>query len=206
MKKFSLMSAAAVAALASGASTETEDDGDAGPAPGATPAPSPAPSPTDEGPKKTTEKSEAADEVVDVVAASDVQKIAADAKAAGFAEANTRMGAVFASDEGKADPSTAAFLLANSHASADTIIGQLKAKAPAAAPAAKQTVPDTNVDLGKPAGQDPKALAEEGAPKGDDPWGDTIAQHAADTSPFIPSADAGKEGNVTTPALPRTGN
>src|SRR3546814_7378848 len=62
-----------------------------------------------------------------VVAAADAQALIADADGKGFARANARMTTVFASDEGKASPSLAAFMLANSQAEAPAIIEQLKA-------------------------------------------------------------------------------
>jgi hypothetical protein len=76
----------------------------------------------------------------DFVTVADAVAAATEAKAeghkAGFAAANARMGAVLGSDAGKANPAMAAFMLTNTEASAETIIGQLATMpAGAAAPA-----------------------------------------------------------------------
>jgi len=219
--KFSLMSRAAVAALAAGSAAAADDsnDADAGPEPGKGGSDASPPSndaPADTGADKTSDKGDAGDDkgadakggdVQQVVAASDVTALMSEAEAKGFAAANARMSTVMASEEGKANPSTAAFLLANSHANAEAIIAQMKSNPAPAASGSTEPIANTNVDLGK--GVDPKALADEGPDKKavDDSWDEALADRAAANAPIIPAAHAGNgEGHVTTRALPRTGN
>jgi len=240
------MSRAAVAALAAGSAAAADDsnDADAGPEPGKGGSDASPPSngaPADTGADKTSDKGDAGDDkgadakggdVQQVVAASDVTALMSEAEAKGFAAANARMSTVMASEEGKAKPSTAAFLLANSHANAEAIIAQMKSNpgpATSGVPAdsaqiataalqayldemkggsgSTEPIANTNVDLGK--GVDPKALADEGPDKKavDDSWDEALADRAAANAPIIPAAHAGNgEGHVTTRALPRTGN
>lgn len=212
--KFKLLTASALAALSSSAAGGDEDDVDAGPEP-QTPAPdqgdeTPADKPADGGGEKTTDKSTASDEVA-VVAAADAQQLATDAHAKGFAEANTRMSAVFDSEEGQKNPSLAAFMLANTSASAEAIIGKLKTQPAAAGSSAggSQAIPDTNVDLGS--GTDPKALAEgKGSGGGEkDGWDEAAAKTAASYGygSSAPVVAAQPQGNtITVPACPPTGN
>jgi hypothetical protein len=213
--KFTLLSRAAAAALAAGNANGGDDD--AGPEPGKgaadgasdptpapspapTPAPSPAPTPSDGGASTTDEKS-ANSAPVDVVAAADVKALTAEAHAKGFAEANARMKAVFDSPEGKADASTAAFLLATSSGSADDIIGHLKGRSPAPAPTA--AIPNTGVTIAT----DPKALAEAGdAADVDKSWDAALEKRAAGTAPIVPAANAANQGTIAARAIPRTGN
>src|SRR3546814_10991232 len=107
--KFTLRSRAAVAALAAGGVAASGDDKDAGPAPGegGTDKPADPPAKPDEKPADPPAQPEAEQAVV---AAADAQALIADADGKGFARANARMTTVFASDEGKASPTIAAFL------------------------------------------------------------------------------------------------
>ena len=150
--------------------------------------------------------------MTNVVAASDVSALCADAQAKGFAEANQRMSTVFASDEGKANPSLAAFMLSKSSASAEDIIGELKGQTPAAAPAASapargSQIEDTNIDLGS--GTDPNAIVDEGGkPSADNGWGAAIEGYASEHGMVVPGANANVTPGTTvnTPAVPPTGN
>lgn len=215
--KFQLMSRAAVAALAAGGAAASGDDKDAGPAPGEggtdkpaeqptpTPSPTPTPAPTEQ---PATDPAPEATQAV--VAAADAQALIAEADGKGFARANARMTTVFASDEGKANPSLAAFMLANSTAEAPAIIEQLKAQGPAQAPEAAappaRTIANTGVDIGV----DPKALAEDkgAAAEADAGWDAALGARSAANAPLIPVvAPAANGGHVTTmPAITRTGN
>lgn len=211
MPKFRLLSAAAVAAL--GASGDPATDGDAGPEPGqggSDAGKEGENKPTDQ-PAKTNEQSDAgsqaAETPVDVVAAADVADLTAKAEAKGFAAANARMKAVFDSPEGKANAADAAFLLATSNGSADDIIGHLKGRAPAPAPAATTTIPDTTTDIKT----DAASLAGQGASANDvdKSWDDVFESQAAAQAPLVPpAAAAAATGAVTIPAraIPRTGN
>lgn len=211
--KFKLLTASALAALSSAAPGGEEDDADAGPEP-QTPAPDqgddkPADKPADDGGETTTDQSSASDEVA-VVAAADAQNLATEAHGKGFAEANARMTAVFASAEAQKNPSLAAFMLANTNASADAIIGQLKAQpAGAVSPSGTQAIPDTNVNLG--VGTDPKALTggKGGSDGGKDGWDEANEATAAayGYSLSAPAVAAQPQGNtITVPACPPTGN
>lgn len=210
--KFNLMSRAAVSTLTAAAVAATGDDPDAGPAPGQDkPVEAPKPAEPDGG-KETTDKpaGDAPTEAsTDVILASDARTAIAEADAKGFARANARMATVFASDEGKANPSDAAFLLANSHADAAAIIGQLKSRAGSSAPSAaaadtKPVIPNTNVDLGV----DPKALSEEKTAKeeAEAGWDASLTAFSEARSPIVlPTNPGAQGGHVTTPAIPRTG-
>lgn len=138
---------------------------------GAPPPPAPPPPP----PPPAASASEAALPET-VVAAGDALRLADEAR---VAEA-VRWNAVLTSPEGKANPSTAAFLLFNSVGKADAIIAQLK-DAPAAGAGARSLAASVpRIDLGQPAGaargnqrEDDAAArsgAGGGADQGDDPW------------------------------------
>lgn len=212
--KFNLLTASALRAFsASAASQPDEDDTDAGPAPaepdqGGDAAPESQP---DDGGETTTDKPDKGQATTDVVAAADAASEINASYAKGFAAANARMNTVLTSPEGSKNPALAAFLLSNSNASADAIIGQLKSQPGASAPTG-QEIPDTNVDLGS--GVDPKAIAEDGSKKDDgDGWGDAI-NTTAGTLGYGGAVTAGGNAalrpaqaqNPTGPACPPTGN
>lgn len=214
--KFQLLSRAAVAALAAGGVAASGDDKDAGPAPGQGGSDKPVePAPAEPGDKPAEPQTPASDAEApqQVVAAADAQALIAQADAAGFARANARMTTVFASEQGKANPSLAAFMLANSTAEATAIVDQLKAQGGAAAPAAaaaapaadaKPAIPDTTVDIGV----DPVALAGgDGAEAktADAGWDSAIAAHSKAAEPLIP-AQTNAQGHIVVPAIPKTGN
>ena len=205
--KFQLMSRASVAALAGLAASG--DDKDAGPAPAkpedkaADPPAKPGEGEEQPAPPEAPE----AEASQQVVAAADAQALIAEADGKGFARANARMTTVFASEEGKANPSLAAFMLANSTADATAIIGQLKAQGPAPAPsaeAAAPTIPNTGVDIGV----DPQALADakSKASEADAGWDAALNANAAARAPIVPRPVANADGTITVPAVTRTGN
>jgi hypothetical protein len=139
-----------------------------------------------------------------------------EGKTAGAKEANDRMTAVFASEEGKANLSMAAWMLgSNPAASAESIIAQLKtcpaqAAAPAPGKAALTTplaeTPKPDLNAGQPAGQ----ANNGGIASGEDSskiWDSVQATAAARffgaaTGPIPTIA----QGGVTAPAFVPTGN
>lgn len=222
MKKFSLMSAAALATLAAaGTGAEGDDDGDAGPAPGqggsdAAPA-NPTPTPADTGGTPAAEPADqgGAEATADVVLATDAAASIRAADAAGYARANARMSTVFASDEGKANPALAAFMLSESTASADSIVAHLKAQGAPAAPAAATApvIPNTSIDLGR--GTDPAALVgDDGAgAQAEDGWAKARANTAERGGFVAPTSVAAAAvaarnagGQFVTATVPPTGN
>lgn len=226
MSKFQLLSAAALSSLIAAAAGGDRDE-DAGPLPpenGEDAGNDAGEDKTGEGADKGGEpgKTGSADTAAHVLAA-DAVSAAAAADAAGFARANTRVAEVFASEEAKADPSLAAFMLTKSSATSAEIIADLKARGPAPAAAAPPSapIPDTGVDLGR--GTDAKAIADDGK-KGKveegDGWDTAIAESGpsigmyAPPAPVVPAsaaaaaqaAAAGGASFVNSSAVPPTGN
>jgi len=214
--KFRLLSAAALSALSvASASAPGGDEDDGAPAPGqggTETAPTPTPTPT----RDAAGGDPAPDQPTDVVVAADAKAAIAGAHGTGYAAANDRMTAVFASAEGKANPQLASFLLANSTAAAPAIIDQLKAQGVAPAPAASTAaaIPATKVDLG--AGTDPTGLAAEGSDDAaaDAGWDKAQAKTAGSMGIVVPigaqagvaAASAAGASFVTSAAVPPTGN
>lgn len=139
----------------------------------------------------------------DVVSVADATAVAADQFAAGRKAERERTAAVLGSDIGKANPAMAGWMLSSSpDANADAIIAQLKTMPGAAAPAAGQSIPDTNVDLGKPGAA--AAVAEGGGTSGDDVWADVQGTKGSD-APVVAS-DAGRATLAALQAGARTVN
>jgi hypothetical protein len=196
MRKFTLFSRsaltsmAAVAGLAPSTAEEAPDgeDPEAGPVPddgeeevvGA----------TDEGTGvKPKDKPEGEPEAgVEVVTLADAQAHAAAKFADGRKAERERVAAVLGSDQGKANTAMAAFMLSTSpDASADDIIKHLSTMPSAPVLSASPvTIPDTNVDLGKP-GAASAATGETG--KGSDVWDEV--QGTGASAPVV-SSDASR--------------
>jgi hypothetical protein len=129
----------------------------------------------------------------DTVLASDALRLAGEAKAAGFAEANARMSAVFASPEGKADPANAAFLLSHTSADAPGIIAHLKANPSAAAGRTSIGALTPHIDLngGRPAGTSTDGSGgEDEAALGSRVWGE-VQGNGVDANGQRPAGTAG---------------
>ncbi len=129
----------------------------------------------------------------EIVLKDDAVAVAAEQFTAGRAAERARTAAVLGSDEGKANPAMAGWLLgATPDAKAEDIVAQLKtmpagASTPAPAPAAG--IPDTDVDLGRPAAKD--ALNDRGAADGQgDVWDDV--QGTKNGASAVVPADAGR--------------
>jgi hypothetical protein len=160
MSERKLSLGASVASILASAGLVASDPGHspaaAAPAPTPEPSPTPAPAPAP-----------SADANADAIAAAQA------AKTIGQQDANARTAAVFASPEALANPKLAAFLLTETEASADKIIQQLSAQAPAAAPAA--------------------AAPAAAAPATPAPAQPTVASMIDDTAPAA-SRDQGNDG------------
>lgn len=133
-------------------------------------------------------------------------------KATGAQEANDRMTAVFASDEGKANMSMAAWMLgANPTASAESIIAHLKTMpAQAAAPAPAKgalTTPLTQTPKADLTGGEPAAELHDGAADADaggKMW-DGLFKAQKEVGPFGASAITSGGTTLNGHAQPRTG-
>lgn len=221
--KFNLFSRSALASMAAAAgivvpaadSGERDDDEDGNPEAGPKPTVAPASDDGQEAIEGAAPEAGAApdgDAGLEVVAVSDALAIGQEQFAAGVTAERQRTAAVFASAAGLANPAMAAFMLAESSASADAIIAKL-GTLPAAS-ASVQTIPDTNIDLGKP-GAAAAAVSEGSEP--DDVWAQAQGKDAAP----VAASDAGRMSVAalqagapqvkvapipSTPAVPPTGN
>jgi len=165
----------------------------------------------DEGAGKDKESEDAGDEV-EAVSTNDAAAFAKEQRAEGVTEGQKaerdRTAAVLGSEEGKANYADASFMLANTDASADKIIAELKSRGPAAETSTTTDtnagIEDTDVDLGH--GTDPAAALDEGAEGGDkDPWASSIDRVSTAnglTAPVAPAASVqpNAAGNITIPA------
>jgi len=231
------MSASSLASLAAASTGDApEEDEDAGPAPegsededDADPKAEKGGKPDDD--KETGEKKGAeaeaegdADKPLEAVAASDAVAFGAEQHAAGVAAERARTEKVLSSTEGQANQADAAFLLANTDASADKVIKNLATRKGGStttstskpAPTKEAEIEGTNVDLGS--GVDPAAALGEGAAStgegGDsEGWDTAIASASYAPGAITPNvaavpaaaAAAASGGNVTIPAI-KTGH
>lgn len=156
---------------------------------------------------------------VDVITVADAQTAVANARIEGATAERDRTSKVFASDEGKANPQMAAFMLSsNPAATSDAIVAHLKtmpaasAAAPAPAPAATTTTaapaaaapaPAPTADLTKT----PLIVVDPDANTGGD-GGTSEVDSEKFWSTQMSSASLGKSpfGADLSPGLPRTGN
>lgn len=193
-RKFTLLSKSALASAVSalGLAAEAAADLPAGDAPAGDP-----PAELDEHGKPIVvppagDPDEGPEAEAQVVTVADASAHASEQYAAGRAAANTRWSTVFASAEATANPALAAFLCVNApDASAESIVGQLKAMPGASAPAAPapaaQVIPDTNIEL---AAGDPLAALDTTASE-KDPWAESSARVFGSTAGMVTSSDAG---------------
>lgn len=121
---------------------------------------------------------------VPVVALADAQAVAGEQFQAGMKAERERTTAVLSSDDGKANPTMAAWMLSSSpNATAESIITQLAAMPSAYKTAQARVIPDTNVDLGRGAAAD---VLGSGA-DGDNVWATVQGSKVAATAPVVPS-------------------
>jgi hypothetical protein len=146
-----------------------------------------------------------AEEMVDVVTLADANAAVATARTEGAAAERERTAAVLNSDAGKANPSTAAFLLNTSpSASADQIIGHMALMpAPAAAaPAPAPVVEEAPKAITNPLEQTPKMNVQPNANVGGASEEEDVTK-GWDTA--IASASV-SERTMLAGGIPRTGN
>ena len=197
MRKFNLFSRSALTSMAAaaglvsldGGEKPAEKDPEAGPA-------------SDEGEEGVDDASDTGEVVVlpedkpagepkpevgavDVVSVVDANAHAADQFAAGCKAERDRTTAVLGSDAGKANMTMAAWMLSSSpNASADEIVAQLKTMPVGAT--VRQSIPDTNVDIGR----GDAAAAQDDAPSGDAAW--AAVQGTADNKAPVVASDASR--------------
>ena len=207
--KFNLFSRSALASMAAAAvgigldapgKPDEDEDPEAGPTPDD---PEETQEETDAGADKTGKK-KCDGEEPGAAAASPAAPAAdaADQFAAGRKAERERTAAVLGSDAGKANPAMAGWMLSSSpDASADAIVAQLKTMPVASAAAGGQSIPDTNVDLGKPGAA---AAVAEGAGAADDVWADV--QGTKGSAAPVVASDAGRATLAAIQAGARTVN